>query len=183
MAMHNHRVTKRDETITDWRTQAACTSDPDKFSIDSELSVKQQERDIAVAKAICATCPVVAECASWAIHLKDGLVDMVAGGMSPTELDAMRGPTRYTTRLEKVEAIAQQPFDAGYRSERVREYRNNAGSRTPIPVSLVVEYLNLQYSSAQIAKKLGCDIRSIARLRKTLNLNDPKVRAGGWRQE
>jgi hypothetical protein len=56
---------------------------------------------VAKAKAICAVCPVIAECRAWALTLPDpaawhgGGGGMVAGGLTPKERTAERTGTRY----------------------------------------------------------------------------------------
>ncbi len=50
----------------DWRSRAACRNAPDPelfFPLDTAPGARQ----VAAAKAICARCPVLAECRSWAI--------------------------------------------------------------------------------------------------------------------
>ena len=49
----------------DWRARAACRNTPDPelfFPLDTGPAARQ-----VAAKAICARCPVLAECRSWAI--------------------------------------------------------------------------------------------------------------------
>ena len=50
----------------DWHARAACRNAPDPelfFPLDTGPAARQ----VAAAKAICARCPVLAECRSWAI--------------------------------------------------------------------------------------------------------------------
>lgn len=65
-----------------WRFQARCADiDPELFfPIGRNASAKRQ---IAQAKAVCAQCPVTAECLEWALETKQA--DGVWGGLSETE--------------------------------------------------------------------------------------------------
>ncbi|MEC3995065.1 WhiB family transcriptional regulator [Actinacidiphila sp. DG2A-62] len=64
---------------THWRLQAACADeDPELFF--PEHSGGQQARD---AKAVCATCPVEAECRAWAMQV--GVEYGVWGGTSAAD--------------------------------------------------------------------------------------------------
>ena len=53
----------------DWRTRAACcgTPGPDLF-FPLDTTGGPAARQVAAAKAVCARCPVLAECRSWAIN-------------------------------------------------------------------------------------------------------------------
>jgi WhiB family redox-sensing transcriptional regulator len=66
----------------DWRDRAACLAeDPELFfPVGSTGPAAQQ---IALAKAVCARCPVVESCLSWALYV--GEQEGVWGGTSPDE--------------------------------------------------------------------------------------------------
>jgi WhiB family transcriptional regulator, redox-sensing transcriptional regulator len=73
--------------ITDWRSWGACLSaDPDLFFpvSDTGASQRQEER----AKAICARCPVQAECLRFALDTSQ--VHGVWGGLGERELARLR---------------------------------------------------------------------------------------------
>lgn len=77
-----------------WRDHAACRGKPNWlfFDNDEETYAEKVERE-AAAKAICAVCPVTAEC------LEDGKnLDGIWGGMTSAE---RRGRRRHTIVLER----------------------------------------------------------------------------------
>lgn len=65
-----------------WRDRAACRGggDPERFFPTAEAG-PDYEAQVAVAKAVCAGCPVRAECLEWAAELPYG----IAGGMTEDE--------------------------------------------------------------------------------------------------
>lgn len=71
----------------DWRDRAACRStDPELFfPSTSGAGAQRLQRH---AKAVCATCPVLADCLSWA--LIKGLDYGVFGGLTACERRALR---------------------------------------------------------------------------------------------
>lgn len=74
----------------DWRTGAACTDDPDR-QFPGWDALK-----IAAAKAVCARCPVRAQCLREALDREE--TDGVWGGLTPVErVRYMEGP--YTARV------------------------------------------------------------------------------------
>lgn len=72
---------------TDWRDEAACrTADPEVFFPNAHGAAAQTAH--RPAKAVCATCPVVADCLSWA--LTQGLDFGVFGGLTADERRSLR---------------------------------------------------------------------------------------------
>lgn len=71
----------------DWRDQAACrTADPELFfPVGKGAPSKRQENE---AKKVCADCPVLADCLSWA--LTQGMDVGVFGGLNADERRALR---------------------------------------------------------------------------------------------
>ncbi|MBC3189971.1 WhiB family transcriptional regulator [Pseudonocardia sp. C8] len=70
-----------------WRADAACRgTDPETFFPVAEAG-PARERAEAAAKAVCAGCPVRAECLAWAL---ESLPFGVAGGMGEDERAALR---------------------------------------------------------------------------------------------
>lgn len=69
--------------------------------VDTGLFFSNSKRDIAMAKAICQTCPVIEQCATWAIRHEDY---GVFGGLSATERFVIRGsrPAIGTSDLESI---------------------------------------------------------------------------------
>lgn len=53
-----------------WMVDAVCTVNPDNFDIPHGLHGKRRKEKIEKAKAICAGCPVLTECESWAESLQ-----------------------------------------------------------------------------------------------------------------
>lgn len=71
----------------DWRTRAGCRgTDPEVFFPVAENG-PERERAEGAAKAVCAGCPVRAQCLAWA---SEALPFGVAGGMSEAERAALR---------------------------------------------------------------------------------------------
>jgi hypothetical protein len=107
----------------DFRHRAACRSvDPEVF-FPIAVRGREYERQVSVAKAVCAGCPVRVECLTWALtNLSDG----IAGGM-----------TEYERRAE------QARRRAGHRTARLPRPRtprrpaegNRGGSRAPLLIS------------------------------------------------
>ncbi|OXM73455.1 MULTISPECIES: WhiB family transcriptional regulator [Amycolatopsis] len=68
--------------VIDWRTSAACRDeDPELFFPVSEMG--PGARQVARAKAVCASCPVRAECLAYA--LDTGLDNGIFGGTTEGE--------------------------------------------------------------------------------------------------
>lgn len=95
-----------------WMEDKACTGRTDDMVLflNSKPS-KEGRAKLAKALAICATCPVQAECADWAIHLPTGLriTGAVVGGLTPGQLNAARNT-------------------AEAKAERKRRYRYRCGT-------------------------------------------------------
>jgi WhiB family redox-sensing transcriptional regulator len=54
-------------TDTTWQAQAACATTP----LGNDLFFSEEIQDIAVAKSVCATCPVIAPCLEGAIERRE----------------------------------------------------------------------------------------------------------------
>ena len=93
----------------DWRSGAACRGmDPEMFfPLGGGLVAEAQ---VTIAKAVCAECPVLVRCRTWALTM--GEHAGVWGGMSPDERRAARrffdseGPAM-TAHLPVVEGVMQ----------------------------------------------------------------------------
>ena len=73
-----------DVKFSPWRDEAACLDAPDvSFFPDAE-----DLRSISEAKAICAGCPVAAECLTWAVETNQG--EGVWGGHTSKERRSIR---------------------------------------------------------------------------------------------
>ncbi|MPZ80462.1 MAG: WhiB family transcriptional regulator [Actinophytocola sp.] len=71
-----------DNTISDWRHHAACRDeDPELFFPVSDIG--PGARQVAEAKAVCARCPVRAQCLDYA--MTNLLTDGIFGGTTETE--------------------------------------------------------------------------------------------------
>ncbi|MBN9102332.1 MAG: WhiB family transcriptional regulator [Pseudonocardia sp.] len=88
----------------DFRHRAACRSvDPEIF-FPAAVEGPEYEMQVSVAKAVCAGCPVLAECLAWALgHQPDG----IAGGMTEHERRQDRALRRGTGRRSPV--VPQRP--------------------------------------------------------------------------
>ena len=77
-----------------WADQAACKG----RGHDMEMPPKpksgawtnHQYEHVETAVAICHTCPVIDDCAAWALTRPDPATQMVAGGYTPNQRDAIR---------------------------------------------------------------------------------------------
>ena len=69
---------------TSWRDRALC------MEVDPELFFPDQTRTIEarMAKAVCATCPVRAECLAYA--QRNNIIDGIFGGLDETQRNALR---------------------------------------------------------------------------------------------
>jgi WhiB family redox-sensing transcriptional regulator len=90
----DHRMIK---FATDWRSAGACLSaDPDLFFPIAIGAV--EERQVALARRICAVCPVRQECLDFA--LRSGEAHGIWGGTTPDErIRARRARTAQRRRL------------------------------------------------------------------------------------
>jgi len=76
-----------------WRDEAACKdADPEIFF--EEPRGKAREQQYEAAKAICATCPVVAECLAESLRDISTYAYGVWGGTSPSERQQIAPPPR-----------------------------------------------------------------------------------------
>ncbi len=74
-----------DMTVTPWREAAACLDAPEDVSFFPD---RENVAGIAKAKAICATCPVAADCLTWAIESNQG--EGIWGGHTSKERRTLR---------------------------------------------------------------------------------------------
>ena len=74
-----------DVKFSPWRESAACLSVTDEVSFFPDA---EDEVGIARAKAVCATCPVAAECLTWAVETNQS--EGVWGGHTARERRAIR---------------------------------------------------------------------------------------------
>jgi WhiB family redox-sensing transcriptional regulator len=97
--------------MADWRDMARCREvDPDLFF--PLCAGPLGQRQIAEAKAVCAGCPVIAECLAFALtQLPEG----IAGGTTPAERVALRrGQT-----VKRSAAVARQEAAVRLRAQGV----------------------------------------------------------------
>lgn len=93
----------------DWRSRAACLrTDPELF-FPVAKSGPVHDTQVTAAKAVCAGCPVVAECLAEAlVRIPDG----IAGGLTAVERGALHRRHQRTasaaTRSPSVEGAAQR---------------------------------------------------------------------------
>lgn len=77
-----------------WQLQGACrTAEPSTFFHPEGERGQARSARVAAAKAICATCPVIAQCAAHALSVREAYG--VWGGMSEEEREAAIGPRRH----------------------------------------------------------------------------------------
>lgn len=98
-------MTSSVEPARDWRSRAACRdSDPETFFPAAEAG-PAYERQVAEAKAVCAGCPVRAECLDEALaRIPDG----IAGGLTPAERRRLfRGRTGRRVAGEELVRVAR----------------------------------------------------------------------------
>ena len=70
-------MAENERDLTTWRRAAACRD------LDTEVFFPLSEADAGPAKAVCAGCPVRAECLEFALATRQG--DGVWGGLTETE--------------------------------------------------------------------------------------------------
>jgi hypothetical protein len=90
----------------DWRSRAACLSvaDPDLFFPAAATGPAYTEQ-VTAAKAVCAGCPVVAECLAEALaRIPDG----IAGGLTADERRALRRRDRRAVATVQRAVLAAQ---------------------------------------------------------------------------
>lgn len=112
-AMAGTRSTRREPVDShveplQWRHRAACRSvDPEIF-FPTAVQGLEFERQVGIAKAVCAGCPVRDACLSWAMT---GLTDGVAGGMTEHErrTELRRRRPRRTGRLPRPRTPKRPP--------------------------------------------------------------------------
>ena len=79
----------------DWRQRAACLGeDPELFF--PVADIRSAPEQLAVAKAVCARCPVIDTCLTWS--LQTGQNTGVWGGMSEAERRTLRRPAARARR-------------------------------------------------------------------------------------
>lgn len=71
-----------ERTLTSWRREAACRE------MDTDVFFPLTDEEAGPARAVCATCPVRAECLEFA--LASGQHDGVWGGLTETERRRLR---------------------------------------------------------------------------------------------
>ena len=103
----------KDLDFPDFGNDAAC------FGQDTELFYSEDTQAIASAKGICSGCPLIKECATWAVqHEEFG----VFGGLSAKERKLMRGglPAVDTQLVAKIRAEIKFIFDASAKEVALR---------------------------------------------------------------
>ncbi len=96
-------------TRQDWRAAAACagTTDPELFFPVAETG-PAYDAQVAAAKAVCAGCPVVAECLAEALaRIPYG----IAGGLTESERRALRRRDRQAVAGARRAVVAAQRTD------------------------------------------------------------------------
>jgi hypothetical protein len=84
----------------DFRHRAACRGvDPELFFPVAERG-REHDEQVAAAKAVCASCPVRAECLAWALR---SLSCGVAGGMTERERRGVRSEARQARHRARAE--------------------------------------------------------------------------------
>lgn len=75
----------------DWKTRAACRAeDPETFFPVGEPGNPGYDRQADRAKAVCHTCPVIADCLAYGIREDEGIY----GGTTPAERRSARRNSR-----------------------------------------------------------------------------------------
>ena len=121
-------IVEQYQADTDWRQHAVCRgSDP-------ALFFPERGADVKPAKAVCATCPVAADCLEYALGCTDRLAG-IWGGTAESERRRMRrqrnGTAYGTTGARSTQALANR--------QRVLDALNG----TPVSVPALAERLKL----------------------------------------
>ena len=94
----NLAPTPATDRAEDWRDSALCIGvDPEWFFVDGSQWAKHPAEE-ARAKAICADCPVIAECLENAYATNDG--HSIRGGLTPHERDKARRNAKRASRIK-----------------------------------------------------------------------------------
>ncbi|HEU5032717.1 MAG TPA: WhiB family transcriptional regulator [Spirillospora sp.] len=108
--------------VPEWTRQARCTGlvtrGLDLWCPDEELTRTERRRQVEQAKAICATCPVLLDCAAEALaNLDKAEEHTVRAGMTPTELRAVAARLGMPTRREAQHGTNSRYASSGCRCE------------------------------------------------------------------
>ncbi|HWL37497.1 MAG TPA: WhiB family transcriptional regulator [Frankiaceae bacterium] len=128
-----------------WVRRAACTGLSDTF---------EQPGRTTEALAVCARCPVLAECREWALH---HAVAGVAGGLTATARQSWRRENRVPEPAVAVEDFLSIDVN-------IKDFANRFSRARPI-LAAVQQWTQNGESQRQIAARLGCTTRQVVRLR------------------
>jgi hypothetical protein len=94
------------QTCTDWRYRSACQGNDPEVFFPVATRGPAHRAQVALAKAVCAGCPVLEQCLAWALQ---SLPYGIAGGLTETERHQLRhsqGQPRRAARPAPTRPIA-----------------------------------------------------------------------------
>jgi len=149
--------------VADFRRRAECRdADPELFFPTAE-SGPVFEAQVAAAKAVCAGCPVRAECLEWALEV---LPDGIAGGMTPQE--RRRERRRRRARCRGAQQHSSRLFGRGGRT-----CRPIGGSRSEVAAAGRAA-LAAGASPRRVAVEFGVTERTVQRWAQDLYGSTPR---------
>lgn len=166
-----------------WQRRGVCSNDetvnPDWFVIDEDSDVNP---DVVAemhrkAKMACQRCPVLAECRAWVLSSEHS-VGVIVAGMTSDEVQEHKiaaktdqAPHSKVRTNDSVSAeIMRKTGEASWISREIlfaeiRAERARLGKRTVIPRDIVLQAIAQHVAPSEIAKQLGCDVRSVVRIK------------------
>jgi WhiB family redox-sensing transcriptional regulator len=149
----------------DWRHRAACRNlDPEIFFPVAEDG-PVRDRETARAKAVCARCPVAAQCLAWA--LESGQDYGIWGGMTEDERRALRRPASREGSADSAPRPRPDPSPLAGRSRKGARVRAEG-----------IETLLDGATPQEVADEFGVNLRTVERWAAR-----PEVRAVRPRQD
>lgn len=140
---------------------AACAGMTETFDLSDVIEdSKALATKVAEAKAICATCPALAECRTMALGLSDPIEEMVVGGMSHTEYAKLWLAARKPHQAPRRTAPTA---DWSWNVARIAEDRTRVNAVLPDATWLREALTRPGMTVTALARDLGCDRRSIHR--------------------
>jgi WhiB family redox-sensing transcriptional regulator len=87
----NRRFVAQPANPGPWAQQAACTGAIELFTVNwNHHHDGITHRKETAARAVCATCPVLAPCREWALTEPDPAYQLIAGGLDPHQRQQIR---------------------------------------------------------------------------------------------
>lgn len=141
------------ETDVDWQHQAACADHTELFDAGGGL-----EREVR-ALLVCSTCPVMAQCRTWALTVD---VDGVCGGLSPNARLAWQAANGIHLDDDTADYLGEEIACQEAIATIDTKQTGHGSARGRAHAVLVLA--NRGHNAAEIAEMAHCSIRSVNRL-------------------